>query len=230
MKKFQKIKKKRKKRQESWEKWDLSKVDWEQIAKIFEPEKKNILDKLRQKQEQYPEIKELLYLLSAGVLVSASLVMPGLTQIIEPFPDEFSGYQRKRLKQNLKRLKKQKLVEVYQEGEYQVVKISERGKARALKYKLDEMEIKKPKHWDRKWRMVVFDIPERLHSARDFFRQKLKELGFFSLQRSVFIHPYPCFEEIEFLRQIFHLGNENISYAVVEEIEGEEELKDHFDF
>lgn len=50
--------------------------------------------------------------------------------------------------------------------------------------------------WDKKWRIVIFDIPEELHSARVRFRRKLKSLGFVMLQKSVFVFPYPCHEEI----------------------------------
>ena len=35
------------------------------------------------------------------------------------------------------------------------------GEKKALKFKLDEMEIKKPAKWDGEWRIVIFDIPER---------------------------------------------------------------------
>lgn len=223
------MRKVKKKKQEVWERWDLSKIDWEKMAPIFEPEKKNILDQLRQKGERYPQIKELLYLLAGGVFFSASLIMPGLPRLIGSFSEDWEGYQKKRLSQNLKRLKKQKLVKIYQEGEYQVVKITQKGKARALKYKLEEMEIKKPKSWDRKWRLVVFDIAEKLSSARNFFRRQLRQLGFFPLQESVFVYPYPCFDQIEFLRYVFNLGEEDVRYVVAQEIEGEEELKDYFD-
>jgi len=45
------------------------------------------------------------------------------------------------------------------------------------------------KPWDKKWRLVVFDIPEKNRLARDALRKKLKELGFAPLQRSTWISP-----------------------------------------
>lgn len=45
------------------------------------------------------------------------------------------------------------------------------------------------KRWDRKWRVVSFDIDEVSKKLRDRFREKLKELGFGMLQESVFITP-----------------------------------------
>lgn len=44
--------------------------------------------------------------------------------------------------------------------------------------------------------MIIFDIPQELHENRNRFRQKIKGLGFFMLQKSVFIFPYPCEKEL----------------------------------
>jgi len=46
------------------------------------------------------------------------------------------------------------------------------------------------KPWDRKWRLVIFDIEETSRNLRDLFRIKLKELGFGQLQKSVWITPH----------------------------------------
>lgn len=46
------------------------------------------------------------------------------------------------------------------------------------------------KKWDRKWRIVIFDIKERKRNQRDQLRKKLKELGFGMIQESVWITPY----------------------------------------
>ncbi len=50
--------------------------------------------------------------------------------------------------------------------------------------------------WDKKWRIVIFDIPQEVHSKRNIFRQKLKSLGFYMIQKSIFAFPYPCEEEL----------------------------------
>ncbi|KKS01165.1 MAG: repressor in the phenylacetic acid catabolism [Candidatus Yanofskybacteria bacterium GW2011_GWA2_41_22] len=60
--------------------------------------------------------------------------------------------------------------------------------------------------WDGKWRVIIFDIPQELHNERIRFRKKIKSLGFVMLQKSVFIFPYPCDDEIGDI-----CGNLNIS-------------------
>jgi phenylacetic acid degradation operon negative regulatory protein len=44
--------------------------------------------------------------------------------------------------------------------------------------------------WDKKWRVVIFDIQELTRRTRDRLRTKLKELGFGMFQQSVYISPY----------------------------------------
>lgn len=56
------------------------------------------------------------------------------------------------------------------------------------------------KQWDGKWRIVMFDIPEKMRKERDWLRFQLLNLKYKSLQESVFIGKHPLeedfFEEI----------------------------------
>ncbi len=54
--------------------------------------------------------------------------------------------------------------------------------------------IKKP--WDKKWRFVVFDIPQKNKTARDLIRRRLKEWDFKFFQRSVWFSPLPLTDKI----------------------------------
>ena len=44
--------------------------------------------------------------------------------------------------------------------------------------------------WDEKWRVVIFDVPEKRAKARRYLRSYLKSLGFGKVQRSIWITPY----------------------------------------
>src|SRR3989344_4076427 len=48
----------------------------------------------------------------------------------------------------------------------------------------------KSKKWDGKWRIIIFDIPQELHRERNILRRRLRSMGFYMLQKSVFIFPY----------------------------------------
>lgn len=45
--------------------------------------------------------------------------------------------------------------------------------------------------WDGRWRILIFDIPEKEKYKREALRVQLAGLGFKQLQRSVWVTPYP---------------------------------------
>ena len=65
----------------------------------------------------------------------------------------------------------------------------------------------KTKKWDKKWRIVIFDIPSEFHKNRIYLRKKLLNLGFFPLQKSVYVYPYPCEEELGYICQKLKIGD-----------------------
>src|SRR3989344_6111044 len=93
---------------------------------------------------------------------------------------------------------------------------------------VDSLEIKKPKRWDKKWRLVIFDIAQLKKIYREAFRGKLKELGFRPLQKSVWIHPFDCQPEIELLKIFFGLSSKEMRLMVVEDIGEDSCLKKSF--
>ena len=61
--------------------------------------------------------------------------------------------------------------------------------------------------WDKKWRLVIFDIPRELNIKRDSLRRRLKYIGFIMIQRSVFVFPYPCEEELSDICEQLQIGD-----------------------
>lgn len=102
-----------------------------------------------------------------------------------------------------------------------------KGKKRILKYDLDNMKIKRPSRWDGYWRIVVFDIPEDEKKARSALRIKLKDLGFYPMQKSVFVHPYDCKNEIDFVVEIFEI-KPYVRFIVAKDIDISLNLKHMF--
>ena len=204
----------------------MEKIDWDKAYKIFYSDKENLLNLLNREVDRYPYVKEILLILAAGTLISAALLMPGLGKILNPGIWDGKGYRKNRLRQVLKRLERKKIVEVVETKDGPVVRITQGGITKSLKYKLDDMTVKK-KNWDKKWRIVVFDISEEKKRSRDEFRERLKQIGFFPLQESVYVHAFPCFDEVEFLRQVYGVDIE-VTYITAEKIEQNENLKEFF--
>ena len=73
-----------------------------------------------------------------------------------------------------------------------------------------------------------FDIPERFKKAREALRNKLRELGFAKLQESVFIYPYECENEINFIVEVF-LIRPFVRLIRAKHFTNEEQMKIGFD-
>ncbi len=178
---------------------ELAKILAKQIdAEIFE--------------RKYAPVREVLKLVGAGAFLAASVVAPGLPRALKPFrtdSEEYEAYKRFNipyLKQNLKRLERQKLVEIDEEEGVQVIKITDAGRQKILRYALNELAVEKPKYWDGQWYLVSYDIPECFKEIRRAFQDYLKAWGFYPLHKSVYLHAYPCQDQIEFLREYFGVG------------------------
>lgn len=103
------------------------------------------------------------------------------------------------------------------------VSISEKGKI----YLSSKITKKERRKWDRKWRILIFDIPESLRYARNQLRLALQNFGFYKLQDSVWIYPHNCEDLVSLLKADLEMGKEVI-YIIANTVEGDEELKKHF--
>lgn len=139
---------------------------------------------------------------TAGILTVA-VVAPGILPAIVDIFGLNQKYTKRQLKQSFRKMERAKLISVTEESGKTVVRLTKLGKEKILKFKLEEMKIKPQKHWDRKWRIVIFDVPKDFHMNRTMFTLKLKEIGMKQLQKSVWISPYPCEDEVDFIKEIY---------------------------
>lgn len=203
---------------------DFDRVDWEKVKKIFAPERESYFSSVRKGLDRYPLAKDTLLILAGVGVVGLALLVPGLVGVVGR---DVRRQQRDSFNRRLRRFQKQKLVEIKEDASGTTVEITQEGIKRALRYKLETMAVKKQKGWDRMWRIVVFDVSEKKRKQRDVFRHYLQGLGFYMLNRSVFVHPYPCFDEVEFLRQVSGVGRE-VTYIVAKSVETSVGLEEHF--
>lgn len=186
--------------------------------------------------KRYPAAKEILLIAGLGAFIAGSLVMPGLPRIFagrkidwENFLDEdkWQKFDERRLRWRLKQMRRSKLIKIYVSGDRYVVQITTKGRKRLLQYRLRDLQISTPRRWDGRWRIVAYDIPNTKSHARDMIRETLKRLGFLQLQRSVYLFPYPCGDAIEFLREVYRIG-EHTTLLTVGYLEGEGAYKEYF--
>ena len=106
--------------------------------------------------------------------------------------------------------------------------LSAKGNKYALTADIDKMEVSKPRRWDKKWRVVLSDIPENRKSARDALREHFKQLHFVEFQKSVWVHAYDCGEQIEFLAEFYEVRR-YVRYGLLEHIDNDLHLRRKFD-
>lgn len=186
-----------------------------------------------------PKVNDILGLLGGGAMLAAFIVLPGLALVAkdaikmyeeEKRKKEFKQWERFnlwRLRALLKRLREQKIVEVREINGEATVVLTQKGKTKYLKGKIEGIMINKPPRWDGKWRLVIYDIAQYKRQTQQAFRETLKKMKFLCLQKSVYLYPYPCQDEIELLRQYYGIGDEVI-LLMVGGIENEEAYKRYF--
>jgi len=185
-----------------------------------------------------PKTKEVLILLGSGVFLAASIIFPGLPMAAKPFIDvvkeaernkrqkEWEKFNLWRLRQVIKRMQNSKLVEVKEEKGIPIIKVTQKGKQKLLRYKIDEMVLDES-NWDGKWRLIIYDVQTGKRANSEMFRIMLNKLKFLKLQRSVYLSPFKCEDEIEYLRLLFEIGNE-VQILKVGSLENETAYRRYF--
>ena len=171
--------------------------------------------------------QKILLLLLGGLAFGYSYTPRRRWKVMKEIAQSWRDIDREKLREEIKNLYKSKLVTKKEnpDGTITII-LTDRGKLRALTYKFENMKIEK-RDWDGKWRFVVFDVPERIRQGRDALREKLKQLGFYELQKSVFVFPYDCKNEIDFLIEFFEL-RKYVRSGVMELIDNDLHLRQIF--
>lgn len=137
-------------------------------------------------------------------------------------------YKRQEFNKLLWYLRKKKYVEVLSGDESGIsVKITAKGIDKIKKFDFYNLKLKRSEKWDRKWRIVIFDIPHKRKTAREIFRNKLQEMGFVMIQKSVWACPWDCIDEILFLREFLNIRS-GVSIIIGDAIDEEFRLMRKF--
>lgn len=107
--------------------------------------------------------------------------------------------KRRQLSRAIQTIQRRRFAKIVRSKNRLFLEITEEGRKRLLPYMILQISLEPQKTWDRRWRIILFDIPEKQRVGRDVLRKKLQDLGFFQLQKSAFVFPYPCFDQIDML-------------------------------
>lgn len=173
-----------------------------------------------------PNAQKVLLLLLGGLALTIS--RRGPFRILDELESEWNNIERRALQRAIESLYEAKLLDEKESKDGSTTLIlSDRGKKKALTYHIQKIKIPKMKKWDGKWRIVFFDIPEIYRRARESLSRSLIQAGFYPLQKSVYIHPFQCSDELDFIIEFWGV-REYVRIAEADVIDNELHLKDHF--
>lgn len=172
--------------------------------------------------------KTLLSIIGMVGFVGVALVAGNAVQLLKYTPImKRSKLKTFEINQGIKRLLARGLIEIKEDKNYKYLSITNKGNNLLLRYQLEGLVKEKPKKWDKKYRVIVFDISEQRRKTRDNLRNILRSFGFICLQGSVWVYPYDCQEIIDLLKQYLDLNNEAL-YMTVDSIENDRWLRENF--
>lgn len=183
--------------------------------------------------ERYGEIAKLILVTVgvAGIMVLAAAA-PGVLYAAKLFDKGQGRFPKKdrvrKTTQTIRRLQENRLLSIKEKRGKFVVELTKEGKRKFKEIQFERLQITKPPQWDKKWRIVIFDIPDKsFKRARDVLRGKLKEWEFYPLQKSVWVCPWPCENEIQLVTELYGIAA-YVNVVVAEKILDDLSIREHF--
>lgn len=174
-------------------------------------------------------IDNLLKIIVSTSVFAAALVLPNLLVAFDrPLAAYLRGFDKRAGEREMRRIiRYMKAQDLVKGGYDHGLTITGKGRARLAKSELDKLSVPRLTKWDKKWRMILFDIPESQKSGRNALTAKLKSLDFHQLQRSVWIHPFPCRNIIEKIADFYNVSS-CVTYIETSHIDNQQKLIDRF--
>src|SRR3989338_10630914 len=164
---------------------------------------------------------------AVGGVVLIAATMPNAVRLLKYFPGYKKGAKfNYQAKSALGRLAAKGCVVFVEQGGKRYARITEKGQ-RMLDLETERARATQKRRWDRRWRVVTFDIPERRRNIRIRLRHFMEEYGFVRLQDSVWIYPYDCEDLIALAKANFRIGAD-VLYMIVEHLERDKYLREYF--
>lgn len=177
-----------------------------------------------------PVQKKILLVLIGGATLGFSGSPRQYFRTLSLMRDEWKNINKYSFRRSFQRLSQEKLIEERKmlNGSFKLT-LTKEGKRQAKTISLfgSSIRFRKPRCWDGKWRIVLFDIPEKDRTFRDILREHLRALEFFKLQHSVFISPYPFEKPILELVALYE-AEPYVRVISAYKIDNEYKIKQHF--
>lgn len=164
--------------------------------------------------------------------VAVALMAPNVLQLFDylnPTSRKNTIRFNQRIQQALTRLEHRGLIRITREGKKRDIHLTKQGEGTVDALYAGAYVIPMPVRWDGKWRLVMFDVPEKRKKVRDTLRMLLRNAGFIHFQDSAWVQPYPCDELVTLLRSHLQSGIGEVRYVTMQFVdESDYALRKHF--
>lgn len=168
--------------------------------------------------------KIILGIVATAGFLTVTAVAPNALQVIGMLSGGKKGRQREIIENSRKRLVLKGFLEYTPKG---FLKLTPKGELKLRQLDNNGYKVNKPKRWDKKWRIIIFDVKEQRKHLRDKVRRTLVSIGFIRLQDSVWVYPYDCEDLITLLKADFKIGKD-VLYIIADTIENDLWIKKQF--
>src|SRR3972149_11615797 len=126
-------------------------------------------DKSRKRSKRVRVEQIILGTIAVAGVVGVGLMAPNALKLLKHVDPDWilKRDPRQRVRESVYRLKRKGLVEFRVENGKKRLRLTPTGKRAMSSVWNDNFRLKIPRRWDGKWRMVIFDIPEKKRGMRD---------------------------------------------------------------
>jgi CRISPR-associated endonuclease Cas2 len=183
--------------------------------------------KKRRKKENIQKI--ILGSIAVAAVLPVAAVAGNALQILKMFDksDRKLSLYHQNVNRSFNRLLDNGLIEIKKKNNKKCVALTPKGQLKLRQLENYNFKIKKPRHWDGKWRIIIFDIKIGRNNIRNKLRLTLQSIGFLKLQNSVWVYPYDCEDLVTLLKADFKVGKE-VLYIIADTIENDNLIKKNF--
>lgn len=144
-------------------------------------------------------VDEVIVLLATSAAIASAMVLPNiLIGLDKPLRLLYQKMDKRARDREARRIVYNMKAQGYLVGSYDHgLQLTDKARVRLERIVLDKLQIEPMHSWDHTWRITLYDIPEEHKAARNALHDRLRMVGCFQLQRSVWITPFPCRDIVE---------------------------------
>jgi len=159
-------------------------------------------------------------------LLAFSAIAPNALKLLNYLPNEKYNLKYRAKSATGRLVAKKYAVWIERDGK-KYLQLTHAGQ-KAIAFEQAKITLKNQRRkWDGRWRMIVFDVPERRRRIRNRLRAVMLDIGFVRLQDSVWVYPYDCEDFMALLKAELKIGKD-VLYAIVDTIEYDKNIRQRF--